>query len=88
MVNTKSAEDLIREREALEEMLRSEGWAVFVARVTDEWAGQGYFSRMGAALASDDSVAPKVVHRTSIEMQRMLQWPKDRLQHLAKGKHE
>jgi hypothetical protein len=79
--------ELAKEREALEEMLRSEGWAVFRRRVLEEWAGSGYFARMGTAIAGDDPLAPKVVHRASLELQRMLQWPIDRVQTL-KGRAE
>lgn len=82
-----SSEEVIHEREALEEMLRSDGWTIFAKRVMNEWAGQGYFTRMGGAVVSDDPIAPKVIHRTAIEMQNMLTWPKNRVQHLG-GKVE
>lgn len=83
-----NSEDRTHEREAIEELLRSEGWAVFERRVRSEWQGDGYFARMGTALNSNDPLAPKVTHRASVEMLRMLQWPKDRLLHLTKGKSE
>lgn len=75
-------QDAIHEREVLEEMLKSEGWAVFVRRLFKEWRGDGYHARMGTALASSDPTAPKVVHATSIEVERMCQWPLDRIKHL------
>jgi hypothetical protein len=77
-----SSEDATREREALEDLLKSDGWAVFQRRVLAEWAGEGYFSRMGAAVQSDDPLAAKVVHRVSLEIQRGLQWPVDRVKAL------
>lgn len=79
--------DLLHEREVLEEMLRSEGWVVFVRRVQKEWRGDGYFARMGIALRDADPLAAKVVHATSLEMERMIQWPKDHVAHLG-GKTE
>ena len=83
----RSSAELAREREALEEMLRSEGWIVFVRRVQQEWRGDGYFSRMGLALKDPDPLSAKVVHATSVEVERMIQWPKDRVASL-KGKIE
>lgn len=82
-----SSSELAHEREVLEEMLRSEGWIVFVQRVHKEWRGDGYFARMGAALKSDDPLAAKVVHAMSIEIERAIQWPRDHVAHLG-GKTE
>lgn len=82
-----SSADLVHEREVLEELLKSEGWTVFVRRVATEWRGEGYFARMGVALKDTDPLAPKVIHNTSIEVERMIQWPVDRLKHLG-GIHE
>lgn len=78
----RSSEDVAHEREVLEELLHSEGWIVFVRRVQAEWRGDGYFARMGIALKSDDPLAPKVIHNTSIEVERMIQWPLDRVKAL------
>lgn len=67
----KSTEELTAEREALEELLKTPGWAVFERGVVEEWSGSGYFARMGSALAKNDPLAPKVVHEVSLEIQRL-----------------
>ena len=77
-----SSEQLTHEREVLEAMIRSEGWKLYVQRVANEWKGDGYFARQGQALASGDPVAPIVVHRTALEIERVLQWPFERVRRL------
>ncbi len=77
-----SAADLSHEREVLEELLRSEGWQVFVARCESEWGGVGFFARVGMALGTNDPTAVKVVHSTALEVGRALAWPKQRVLHL------
>jgi len=67
----KSSEELVQEREALEELLKTPGWALFEKGVAEEWSGSGYFARMGTALAKNDPLAPKVVHEVSLEIQRL-----------------
>lgn len=69
----KSTEDLVRERESLEELLKSPGFAIFEKYVVEEWSGSGYFARMGTALAKNDPLAPKVVHEVSLEISRLFQ---------------
>lgn len=77
------SKELVAEREALEEMLRSEGWAIFSKRVYSEFSvGPGYYARMGKALAGDDPIEPKVVHKVCSEVQNMLQWPINRVKAL------
>jgi hypothetical protein len=76
--------ELSDEREALEDLLRSEGWRIFLERVYQEWQGPGYFARMGTALKAADPLEAKVVHKTSLEVTGMLQWPKARLAELSK----
>jgi hypothetical protein len=70
-----SSSDVVKKREALEELLRCEGWAYFCAYVLREWQGVGYQSRMGTALSQSDPVEPKAVHKTALEMVRLLEWP-------------
>lgn len=87
------SEELSREREALEELLKSDGWIIFAKRVFVEWSGIGYHARMGEALKKPDpAMEAKAVHYTSDQMARMLQWPTDRLNKLEemskKGKVE
>lgn len=81
------SEELAHEREVLEELVRSEGWGIFVARVLNEWRGDGYFARMNTALKDSDPLKPKVVHATSAEVTGMLDWPKNRIKYLG-GKTE
>jgi hypothetical protein len=77
------SEDIVKEREALAELIRTEGWRMFLVRALREWEGAGYVSRMDAALNSSDPTAAKVVHKTALELKRMLQWPEDRLRELG-----
>jgi hypothetical protein len=63
------------EREALEGLVRSDGWKLFCAHIEMEWSGLGYFARMGTALASADTVNPKAVHQAALEIRRTLEWP-------------
>lgn len=69
-----SANDATKRREALEELMQSEGWQVFRGHVLAEWQGKGYVNRMGLALAKDPT-APQVVHGTALEIVRLLEWP-------------
>ena len=71
--------DVSAEREALQELIGTDGWRAFCAHALREWQGVGYVARMGTALAKDDAIAPRVVHRTAEEVQRLLQWPTDRV---------
>lgn len=86
-MSQRNSADLAHEREVLEDMLRSEGWQVFVRRCALEWRGDGYFARMGQAVESADTIAAKVLHRVSVEIERAIQWPSDRVKHL-KGQTE
>lgn len=74
--------DVVRTREALEEMVATDGWRIFHTYVTREWEGVGYKARMRAALAKDD-IEPKVIDRVSDELLRLLQWPTDTLAELG-----
>lgn len=78
----RNSNELTAEREALEELVRSEGWGIFIRRVQDEWSGSGYYARMGIALSDLDPIAPKVIHRTSKEVLAMIDWPRARVQFL------
>lgn len=40
----------------------------------DEWKGDGYFNRMSTAVTKGGTAA-EVVHRTSIEIAKILSWP-------------
>ncbi len=71
--------DSTRIREALEEMVRTEGWRIFQAHAIREWKGEGFHSRIGTALKSPDPLAAKVVHETSLSIFRLLQWPADQI---------
>lgn len=61
----------IREREALEELLQSQGWAYVCAYLAKEWQGDGYQSRIAAALGRDDIAEAKIVHRTAMHMRSL-----------------
>ena len=79
MSHRQVSSDIVRKREALEELLQSDGWQYFVAYVRNEWQGVVYAQRIGTALANEskDPHGPHVVHRTSQELVRLLDWPKN-----------
>lgn len=74
------------ERENLEALIASPGWAIFQRRVIAEWRGEGYFARMGTAVATDDPLGAKIVHGVSLEIERMLKWPAARITALTTKK--
>lgn len=71
--------DLLKEREALEQLLASDGWRVFVRHISREWYGEGYYARMAAVLGGDSLVDAKAIHLTSLQMKAALDWPKQRV---------
>jgi hypothetical protein len=78
-----TADEVVRQREALEELVGTEGWRIFVAHVRREWEGPGYRSRMAAALGlAGGTIEPTVIHRTSTELLRVIQWPTDQIAEL------
>jgi hypothetical protein len=74
-----------REREALEELVASAGWKYFATRCLEETQGLGYRARMSAALMSGDPNDAKVVHRSMLEIERMLKWVLDRIEMLREA---
>lgn len=84
-VRQDSSTDVVNRREALEELIKSDGWKYFLAHVGHEWQGLGYMQRMRTALTKDfgaDSIEPKVVDRTAQEVIKLLQWPSDQVRDL------
>lgn len=77
-----ASSDVAQKREALEELLRSDGWAFFCTYVRKEWQGIGYQHRMGTALNTSDPVDAKATHRTALEMVRLLEWPASQVRDL------
>lgn len=76
-------------REALEELVQTPGWGLFVQHVRDEFAGAGYMTRMGLALDAADPLAPKVLHKTAQELLRVIAWPDAQVRQLRqKGRTE
>lgn len=81
------SEDIIKEREALQELVQTAGWRMFVAKATREYQGAGYHQKMGTALTdNNDNLKARVVHQTALEMMRLMQWPSDRLRELTGDK--
>jgi hypothetical protein len=70
-------------REALQELLQSEGWKVFLLHVAREYQGAGYHARMGTALKNADNLEARVVHQTALELARVCQWPEDHVRALS-----
>ena len=79
---TSSEEAIIREREALEALIQSEGWAVFEDHILREWHGSGLMERIGMSFQGEDPMRPKVLYETSLQMRRALDWPASRVDQL------
>jgi hypothetical protein len=79
-----TAEQAAHEREVLEDLVKSEGWRIYVRRCESELKGEGFFARITTALAKNDPVEPRVVHRTALELAGMLQWPQKRIEELTR----
>lgn len=79
---TSSAEAVTKEREALEELIQTEGWKLFVAHLMHEWKGAGFVERLGMAFTSSDPLDAKVLYKASLEGSRMINWPEARLRQL------
>ncbi len=77
-----SSDDTAKEREALEDLIRSEGWTVFVRHVAKEWKGGGYYARMNTVLKSASPAEAMVVHRCSEEVITIVTWPDRRIAEL------
>jgi hypothetical protein len=74
--------DVTKKREALEELLQSDGWQYLRVHVLLEWRGTGYAARIGTALQTKDLVDVQVVHKTALEMVRLLEWPVNQVREL------
>lgn len=70
----RSSRSVVREREDLEELLKTPGWKRFAAHCTEEYKGNGYFTRMGHALKSNDPVAGPALHKTSLAVEELVNW--------------
>lgn len=78
------SEDVVRTREALQELVQTEGWKLFVMHTARSYQGEGYRGRMATALnKSGDNTDARVVHQTSLEILRLLQWPEEQLRQLT-----
>jgi hypothetical protein len=79
-----SSDDVIKLREALYELVNSDGWNRFVLHALDNYQGDGYRLKMAAALSkSGDNSDARVVHQACLEVVRLLQWPNDKLAELS-----
>ena len=77
-----SSDELVSEREALEELIGTEGWRVFLRFARQEWKGEGYVARMGRALGTGDVSDARAVHMTNQEIDRLVNWPAYRVREL------
>lgn len=84
---TSAYEAAAKEREALEEMVQSDGWAVFQHHLAQEWEGPGFVQRLGMAFAKPDPVEAKILYEASSYVRRMVSWPETRIDQL-KGVRE
>lgn len=75
-------EQMVNERESLEEMVNLPGWRIFVRHVRDEWGtgtdGDGYRKRMHEAFTTDPQKS-LTVHATSLEIEKLMLWPRSRV---------
>lgn len=76
------SEDLAAEREALEDLIRSEGWRIFRRRTDDEWKRAGYYARMSAVFNSNMPAEAMVIHRCAEEIDKAVSWPERRVTEL------
>jgi hypothetical protein len=74
--------EIVKEREALEELIGSRGFQIFLRHAYHEWRGEGFHARMTVAFGKPDGVEPRVMHKASLEILRLLQWPRDRVTEL------
>jgi hypothetical protein len=84
-----TAEQYDREREDLEALVQSPGWARFIAHLNDEWGAAAYARKIEQAVASIPSSAhageqarETVFQITGIRkaMQTITKWPLERLE--------
>ena len=75
--------EVVKTREALEELVKSEGWRIFVSHAAGQFQGRGYVTRMKSALGSTEpGLNAKVVDKAADEIVRLLQWPHDQVNEL------
>lgn len=77
-----SSEDITAEREALEDLIGSKGWEVFVRYTAREWKGTGYYARMNAVLKSDKPTDAVLIHQCSEAVIALVTWPDRRVSEL------
>lgn len=77
------------EHEDLESGLTSGFWTRFQAHVEDEWGRVGFADKLAKIAKFDDPQALALVRQITVaqqEIQRVMQWPKERLQELERQK--
>ena len=67
-------------REALQELVGSDGWQLFRLHVEYEWRGPWFFDLMNAAINAD--MDPLVVMRTAIAVRQAVAWPEEMIREL------
>ena len=73
------------ERQALDDLTKSEGWAFLIARVKAEWGAKAYAIQLERAAGSPD--APHEIIRLSFAnrvVHSLFGWPDDRIRDLTK----
>ena len=78
------------EHEDLESGLSSAFWKRFAAHVEEEWGRVGFAERLSRIAKFDDPQALALVRQITVaqqEIQRVMQWPKERLAELERQKH-
>lgn len=76
----------LEEKDALDNLLKSPGWLVFLAQVRKEWGAEQYGRRIKVALGHDLSQVPilvKAIDFANDEIGILLSWPGKRLKDLT-----
>lgn len=74
--------DPVNEREALQELVASEGWKFVVAKLRLEYQGAGYFQRMQTALEKGSKEA-RVLNETAKAVLAFITYPQMRINDLV-----
>jgi DNA-binding transcriptional regulator GbsR (MarR family) len=79
----------VDERQALEDMVQSHGWAIFQAHVAKVWGPEAFESAVARALAEcppdEERALTSRIHDTFKGVRATLKWPEEQLKALKAG---
>lgn len=76
---------MAHEREALEDLLSSDGWLLFKEQARKQWGPEGYGKKLAGVMANyqDDPIALghelRKVHTATEEINALMKWPEEQL---------